>query len=155
MHTAWKSRGRVSEVFAKFWEGGYIGVVKIFGGGCTFLVFYCIFINKFSKKIGGRVHFYPPSHPPHPTPFVHLCYYYQPRHLEKSFSAGFQTNVNWLKSLYNSPNFNNALVWSQMHTAKSKLDVHYSYFNLDRVTGGHLIEFHLIESLDRIFRSNA
>ncbi len=37
MHTVWKSRGRVHEVFAKFWEGGYIGVVKIWGGGYTLL----------------------------------------------------------------------------------------------------------------------
>ncbi len=64
MHTVWKSWGRVHEVFAKFWEGGYIGVVKIFGGGYTFLVFYSIFINKFCKNFGGRVHFYPPSPPP-------------------------------------------------------------------------------------------
>ncbi len=49
MHMVWKSRGRVREVFAKFWEGGYIGVVKILGGGYNFLVFYCIFINKFAK----------------------------------------------------------------------------------------------------------
>ncbi len=48
MHTVWKSWGRVHEVFAKLWEGGYIiGVVKIFWEGYTFLVFYCIFINKF------------------------------------------------------------------------------------------------------------
>ncbi len=66
MHTVWKSWRRVYEVFAKFWEGGYIGVVKILGGGYTFLVFYCIFINKFWKNFGGRVHFYPPSPPPHP-----------------------------------------------------------------------------------------
>ncbi len=64
MHTVWNSRGRVEEVFAKFWEGGYIGVVKILGGGYTFLVFYCIFINKFCKNFGGRVHFYPPPPPP-------------------------------------------------------------------------------------------
>ncbi len=43
-----------------------IGVVKIFGGGYTFLVFYCIFINKFCKNFGGRVHFYPPPSPPLP-----------------------------------------------------------------------------------------
>ncbi len=67
MHTVWKSRGRVSEVFAKFWEGGYIGVVKIFGGGYTFLVFFYIFINKFSKNFGGRVYFYPPLTPPPPV----------------------------------------------------------------------------------------
>ncbi len=36
MHTVWKSRWRVREVFAKFWEGGYIGVVKILGGGYNF-----------------------------------------------------------------------------------------------------------------------
>ena len=59
--------GRVREVFAKFCEGGYIGVVKILGGGYNFLVFYCIFINKFCKNFGGRVHFYPPS-----PPCVHL-----------------------------------------------------------------------------------
>ena len=70
MHTVWKSRERVHKVFAKFWEGGYIGVVKILGGGYTFLVFYCNFINKFCKNFGGRVHFYPPS-PPHP-PCVQL-----------------------------------------------------------------------------------
>ncbi len=33
--------------------------MKIFGGGYTFLVFYCIFISKFYKDFGGRVHFYP------------------------------------------------------------------------------------------------
>jgi hypothetical protein len=60
------SRGRANDVFAKFWEGGYIGVVKNFWGGYTFLVFYCIFINKFCKNFGGRVHFYPPSPPPPP-----------------------------------------------------------------------------------------
>ncbi len=32
MHMVLKSRGRVSEVFAKFCEGGCIGVVKIMGG---------------------------------------------------------------------------------------------------------------------------
>jgi hypothetical protein len=68
MHTVWKSRGRVHEVFAKFGEGGYIGVVKISGGGYTFLVFYCIFINKFCKNFGGRIHFYPPSPPKSPPP---------------------------------------------------------------------------------------
>ncbi len=66
MHTVWKSRGRVSEVFAKFWEGGYIGVVKFFLGGYTILVFYnfyCIFINKFSQIFEGGYTFIPP-HPP-------------------------------------------------------------------------------------------
>jgi hypothetical protein len=63
MHTVWNSRGRVDEVFAKFWEGGYIGVVKIFWGGYTLWVFYCIFIKKFCKNFGGRLHFYPPSPP--------------------------------------------------------------------------------------------
>ncbi len=29
------------------------------------------------------------------------------------------------------------------------------YFFTSKTTGGHLIEFHLIESVDRIFRSNA
>jgi hypothetical protein len=35
------------------------------GEGTPFLVVYCIFINKFCKSFGGRVHFYPPptSHP--------------------------------------------------------------------------------------------
>jgi hypothetical protein len=37
MHTVWKSWGRVHEVFAKFWEGGHIGVVKILRGGYTFI----------------------------------------------------------------------------------------------------------------------
>jgi hypothetical protein len=31
---------------------------KVFGGGYTFLVFYCIFINKFCKKFGDWVHFF-------------------------------------------------------------------------------------------------
>jgi len=41
MHMVWKSRGRVNEVFVKFfWEGTYIGVMKILGGGgYTFLGF--------------------------------------------------------------------------------------------------------------------
>jgi hypothetical protein len=70
MHTVWNSRGRVDEVFAKFLEGGYIGVVKIFGGGYTFLALYCIFINKFCKNFGRWVHFYLPlTHP-----CVHLCW---------------------------------------------------------------------------------
>jgi hypothetical protein len=47
-----------------------MGIVKIFGGGYTFLVFG-IFINKFCKNFGGMVHFYPPS-PPAPSPCVHL-----------------------------------------------------------------------------------
>jgi hypothetical protein len=36
-------------------------------------------------------------------------------------------------------------------------DKNANYFSLERNlrTGGHLIEFHLIESVDRIFRSNA
>ncbi len=57
----YKFRGSVYEVITTFWEGGYKGVVKIFCGGYTFLVFYCIFINKFCKTFGGRIHFYPPS----------------------------------------------------------------------------------------------
>ncbi len=75
MHTVWKSWGRVHEVFAKFWEGGYIGVVKIWGGGYTFLVLYCIFINKFCKHFGGRVHFYPltPLTPPPPVCIYVTC----------------------------------------------------------------------------------
>jgi hypothetical protein len=63
MHMVWKSRGRFSEVFAEFWEGGYKGVVKIFGGGSTFLVFYCIFINKFCKILEGGYTFIPPPIP--------------------------------------------------------------------------------------------
>jgi hypothetical protein len=43
--------------FAKVWEGGYKGDVKILGVGYTFLVFYCIFFNKVYKNFGGRVHF--------------------------------------------------------------------------------------------------
>ncbi len=58
MHTVWNSMGRVNKVFAKFLEGGYVGVVKSFGRGYTFLVFYCIFIKKFFKNFGERVHFY-------------------------------------------------------------------------------------------------
>ena len=34
-----KFHGRVDEVFVKFWEGGYIGVMKIFGEG-VLLHFY-------------------------------------------------------------------------------------------------------------------
>ena len=67
MHTVWKSWGRVHEFFAKFWEGGYIGVVKTLWGGYTF--FGCLlhlFFTKFCENLAGRVHFYPP----HPTP---LC----------------------------------------------------------------------------------
>ncbi len=67
MLTVWKSRGRVREVFVKFWEGGYIGGCESFGGGYHFMVFYCIFINKFCKNFGGRVHFYPPLTPPPPV----------------------------------------------------------------------------------------
>ncbi len=47
----------------------YRGCENFFGGGYTFLVFYCIFINKFCKNLGGRVHFYLPS----PLPLV--CIY--------------------------------------------------------------------------------
>ncbi len=45
--TVWKSRGRVYDVFAKFLGRWYIRAVNIFGGGCTFSGFYCIFIDKF------------------------------------------------------------------------------------------------------------
>jgi hypothetical protein len=38
---------KIHEVFATFWEVGYIGVVKIFGGGYTPLMFYCIYITSF------------------------------------------------------------------------------------------------------------
>ena len=43
------------EVFATFWEGGYIGVVKNFGGGYTFLVFYtfCCSQGACGYKING------------------------------------------------------------------------------------------------------
>jgi hypothetical protein len=74
MHTVWNSRGRVDEVLAKFWEGGYIGVVKFFGGGYTFLVFYCIFINKFCKNFGGRVQLYPPQPPLCISMFTYLSF---------------------------------------------------------------------------------
>jgi hypothetical protein len=40
--------------------------LKILGGGYTFLLFYCIFVKKFCKNFGGRVHFYPSPH--HPSP---------------------------------------------------------------------------------------
>jgi hypothetical protein len=42
----------------------YRGCENFGGEGTPFLVFYCIFINKFCKKFGGRVHFYPPSPSP-------------------------------------------------------------------------------------------
>ncbi len=68
MHMVLKSRGRVNEVSAKFWEGGYMYKGREnFGGGYTFLVFDCIFKNKFCKNFGGRVHFYPP------LPLTPLC----------------------------------------------------------------------------------
>ncbi len=60
-------------MLATYWEGGHIGVVKILGGGYTFLVFYCIFINKVCKNFGGRVHFYPP--PLSPLPPAPACIY--------------------------------------------------------------------------------
>ncbi len=50
------------EVFAKFWEGGYKGVVKNFWEGRVHI--FGFFINKFFKNYGGRVHFYPPLSPP-------------------------------------------------------------------------------------------
>ena len=74
MHTVWKSRERVHEVFDKFWDGGYVGVVEIVSGGYTFLVFYCIFINKFCKKFGGRVKFYPPQPPLCISMFTYLSF---------------------------------------------------------------------------------
>ncbi len=38
------------------------------------MVFYCIFVNKFCKKFGGRVHINPPLSPlTPPSPCVHLC----------------------------------------------------------------------------------
>ncbi len=66
MHTLWKSRERVHEVFATFWVGG---IVKILVGGYTFLVFYCIFINKFCKNFreGTLLSTLSPP-PPHPPP---------------------------------------------------------------------------------------
>jgi hypothetical protein len=74
MHAVWKSRGKVHEFFAKFWEGGYLGVVKIFWGEGTAFGVYCSFINKFCKNVGGRIHFYPPlTHSP-PSPPVCLRY---------------------------------------------------------------------------------
>ena len=51
-------------------------VVKTLWGGCTFLGFYCIFINKFCENLGERVRFYPPSIPPNPSPCVQLWFQY-------------------------------------------------------------------------------
>jgi hypothetical protein len=42
--------------FAKFWEGGYIGVVKIFWGGYNFLGFYtfiAFLLTSFAKVLEG------------------------------------------------------------------------------------------------------
>ncbi len=39
------------------------------------MVFYCIFINKFCKNFGGRVHFYPPLTSPSPPPAPPVCIY--------------------------------------------------------------------------------
>jgi hypothetical protein len=58
-HTVWKSRGRVHEVFAKFWEEGYIGLWKlgVGVGGYTFWGFNCIFIYKFRVQNRNAVIF--------------------------------------------------------------------------------------------------
>jgi hypothetical protein len=60
MHTVLKFRGRLHEVSAKFWEEGYIRVVKILEGGYTFLVFCCIFINKLTYLREGTLLSPPP-----------------------------------------------------------------------------------------------
>jgi hypothetical protein len=45
--------------FAKFWEEGYIGVVKIFGGGYTFLCFIAFLLTSFAKNLEGGYTFIP------------------------------------------------------------------------------------------------
>jgi hypothetical protein len=69
MHTLRKSRGRVLEVFAKFWKGGYtIGVVKILGGGCLI----AFLLTSFAKNLERRYTFIPP--PPHTVViYLNIC----------------------------------------------------------------------------------
>jgi hypothetical protein len=131
MHTVWNSRGRVNEVFAKFWEGGYIGVVKIFGGGYTVLVFYGIFINKFCKNFGGRVHFYPPS-PPHPVCIygsAHWHFFDQFQLLNRLISTAQIGKNGYLRSCAVGPKINDCLNrnWSQFfifkHSCNSLLQI--------------------------------
>ncbi len=62
MHTVWKSWGFCQILGGRVYRG-----CENLGGRLHLLAFYCIFINKFGKKFGGRVHFNPPS-PPYPPP---------------------------------------------------------------------------------------
>jgi hypothetical protein len=57
--TRFENPGRGSVRFLPNFGRGYIEIVKILKGGYTFLVFYCIFNNKFCKNFVGRVHFQP------------------------------------------------------------------------------------------------
>ena len=70
MPTVWKSRGRVSEVFAKFWEGGIKGLWKFLGEGTPFWCFIAFLLTSFAKILEGGFTFIPPL-PPSP-PCVHL-----------------------------------------------------------------------------------
>jgi hypothetical protein len=61
----------VNEVFAKFWEEGYTGVVKILGGGYTFLCFIAFLLTIFAKILeGGYTH---PTHLPPPASMCSTC----------------------------------------------------------------------------------
>jgi hypothetical protein len=60
----------VHEVFATFWEEGYIGVVKIFGEGPPFWCFIAFLRTSFAKKLEGGYTFISPLTPP----CVHLIF---------------------------------------------------------------------------------
>jgi hypothetical protein len=61
---------KIHEVFAKFWEGGYIGVVKIFFGRVPlFGVLLHFLLTSFAIILEGGFTLIPPHPPP---PRVHL-----------------------------------------------------------------------------------
>jgi hypothetical protein len=66
MHTVLKSRGRVREVFAKFWEGGYLNRgCENFGERVQLLgVFFAFLLTSFAKILEGGYTFIPPITPP-------------------------------------------------------------------------------------------